>query len=188
MTKWKKFDFLRFAGGCFSKWARPIPGVLQDVRKSLPCREGEFTNEIDPNKIRYLWIWNGEYWGELIWSGVGVTYLNITIFDADYILSSGTVRSRVCWRHSPPHQSLRAGERRQERGLTPHSTTPRPPHTPHTLHTSHLIHLTPYRPHTSQRTHQSGHHCLSLLALPWRQTKKTTILFRLGHYIITIWI
>ena len=26
----------------------------KEVRKSLPCREGEFTNEIDPNKIRYL--------------------------------------------------------------------------------------------------------------------------------------
>ena len=153
MTKWKKFDFLRFAGGCFSKWARPIPGVLQDVRKSLPCREGEFTNEIDPNKIRYLWIWNGEYWGELIWSGVGVTYLNITIFDADYILSSGTVRSRVCWRHSPPHQSLRAGERRQERGLTPHTTHH---YTTATSHTSHLTHFTPQTPnnlHTSHLEH-----------------------------------
>jgi hypothetical protein len=27
MTKWKKFDFLRFDGGCFSKCALPIPGA-----------------------------------------------------------------------------------------------------------------------------------------------------------------
>ena len=29
MTKWKKFDFLKFAGGCFSKWALPMPGALK---------------------------------------------------------------------------------------------------------------------------------------------------------------
>ena len=28
ITKWKKFDFLRLAGGCFSKCARPMPGAL----------------------------------------------------------------------------------------------------------------------------------------------------------------
>lgn len=27
MTKWKKFDFLKFDGGCFSKCALPIPGA-----------------------------------------------------------------------------------------------------------------------------------------------------------------
>ena len=30
-TKWKKFDFLRLAGGCFSKWARPIPGLQKII-------------------------------------------------------------------------------------------------------------------------------------------------------------
>ena len=28
ITKWKKLDFLRLAGGCFSKCARPMPGAL----------------------------------------------------------------------------------------------------------------------------------------------------------------
>ncbi len=27
MTKWKKLDFRKFGGGCFSKWALPIPGA-----------------------------------------------------------------------------------------------------------------------------------------------------------------
>lgn len=25
ITKWKKLDFLKLLGGCFSKWARPMP-------------------------------------------------------------------------------------------------------------------------------------------------------------------
>lgn len=29
ITKWKKFDFRRLLGGCFSKWARPMPRLMR---------------------------------------------------------------------------------------------------------------------------------------------------------------
>ena len=43
MTKWKKFDFLKLGGGCFSKCALPRPGAILECKYEKMGHKRKYT-------------------------------------------------------------------------------------------------------------------------------------------------